>query len=129
MRNLKQHISGEYPRGSSGSRADRRSSAQIRVLGGNMRNLKQHISGECPEEVLGAERTEIPLPGKGTRRKYAELKTAYFRRVPQRKFWEQSGQKILCPGKGTRRKYAELKYRRERTKWQKVRGIITRCSA
>ena len=74
-----------------------------------MRNLKQHISGECPEEVLGAERTEIPLPGKGTRRKYAELKTAYFRRVPQRKFWEQSGQKILCPDKGTRRKYAELK--------------------
>ncbi len=59
-----------------------------------MRNLKQHISGECPEEVLGAERTEDPLPDKGTRRKYAELK-----------------------------------YRRERTKWQKVRGIITRCSA
>jgi hypothetical protein len=59
--------------------------------------------------ILKAERTEIPLPGKGTRRKYAELKTAYFRRVPQRKFWEQSGQKILCPDKGTRRKYAELK--------------------
>ena len=79
--------------------------------------------------ILKAERTEDPLPDKGTRRKDAELKTAYFRRVPQRKFWEQSGQKILCPGKGTRRKYAELKYRRERTKWQKVRGIITRCSA
>ncbi len=46
MRNLKQHISGEYPRGSSGSRADRRSSAQVRVLGGNMRNLNIEGRGQ-----------------------------------------------------------------------------------
>jgi hypothetical protein len=38
----------------SESRADRRSSAQIRVLGGNMRNLKQHISGEYPRGSSGS---------------------------------------------------------------------------
>ncbi len=62
-----------------------------------MRNLKQHISGEHPQRKFWEQSGQkILCPDKGTRRKYAELKTAYFRRVPQRKFWEQSGQKFLC---------------------------------
>jgi hypothetical protein len=52
-----------------------------------MRNLKQHISGEHPQRKFWEQSGQkILCPDKGTRRKYAELKTAYFRRVPQRKF-------------------------------------------
>ncbi len=46
---------------------------------------------------MGAERTEIPLPVKGTGRAHTELKkTVCARTVPQRDLWERSGQKYLC---------------------------------
>ncbi len=59
--------------------------------------------------ILGAERTEDPLPDKGTRRKYAELKTAYFRRAPPEEVLGAERTEDPLPDKGTRRKYAELK--------------------